>query len=193
MRRFLRSIMIFFVGGIFGTVFGVALGFFLFPFVFPPPPAAERLSAADVAPAVAATPQSTPPSDPAVAATTAAPAAPAAPFATGTFIHANPSDPVHWGRGKVSVFQRVVFLEPDFEVGPGPKYHVYLVPKASIRREVEVKAAMFVDLGRLRAFKGSQRYEIPEGVNLKDYPSVVIWCEAFGVLISPADLTPATN
>jgi hypothetical protein len=40
----------------------------------------------------------------------------------------------------------------------------------------------------LRSFKGSQRYPIPDGVNLKDYPSVIIWCEAFGVLISPADL-----
>ena len=47
---------------------------------------------------------------------------------------------------------------------------------------------MFVDLGRLRAFKGSQRYAIPAGVDLKKYASVVIWCEQFGVLISPADL-----
>ncbi len=47
---------------------------------------------------------------------------------------------------------------------------------------------MFVDLGGLRAFKGSQRYPIPAGVDLKNYPSVVIWCERFSVLISPADL-----
>ena len=47
---------------------------------------------------------------------------------------------------------------------------------------------MFVDLGRLRAFKGSQKYGIPAGVDLKAYPSVVIWCALFGVLISPADL-----
>ena len=50
---------------------------------------------------------------------------------------------------------------------------------------------MFVDLGGLRAFKGSQRYAIPVGVNLKDYQIVIIWCERFGVLISPADLTTA--
>jgi hypothetical protein len=47
---------------------------------------------------------------------------------------------------------------------------------------------MFVDLGRLRAFKGSQVYSIPAGVDLKSYGSVVIWCEHFGVLISPARL-----
>ncbi len=163
MGRFWRGIAIFLLGGILGTGFGVALGFFFFPFVFPPPPAADQLTDADRS----------------------------ALIATGTFIHANPSDPVHWGRGRVSVYQRVVFLETDFEVGPGPAFHVYLVPNASIRDVAAVKDSMFIDLGGLRAFKGSQRYPIPAGVNLKDYPSVVIWCERFGVLISPADLTAA--
>ena len=95
---------------------------------------------------------------------------------------------MHWGRGKVGVYQNAVFLEPDFEVGPGPKYHVYLVPNPTVRSEDNVKGSMFVDLGRLRAFKGSQRYAVPAGVDLAKYPSVVIWCEQFGVLISPADL-----
>jgi hypothetical protein len=178
MRSFWRGIAIFFLGGILGTGFGVALGFFFFPFVFPPPPASEQLTQADVAPRTAPAPS--PPAS--VTAT---------PIATGTFIHANPSDPVHWGRGKVSVYERTVFLENDFEVGPGPDFHVYLAPKAGIRKEADVKDAMYVDLGRLRAFKGSQRYPIPAGVDLKNYPSVVIWCERFGVLISPADLVTA--
>jgi len=63
--------------------------------------------------------------------------------------------------------------------------------KASIRLTSDLKNVMFVDLGGLRAFKGSQRYSIPAGVNLKDYQSVIIWCERFGVLISPADLKSA--
>ena len=165
MRGFWRGIIIFLIGGMFGTAFGVALGFFFFPFVFPPPPAAEQLTEADRSPLVA----------------------------TGTFIHANPSDPVHYGKGKVSVYERTVFLEPDFEVGPGPKFHVYLVPNGAIRNEAAVKDAMFVDLGQLRSFKGSQRYAIPAGIDLAKYPSVVIWCEAFSVLISPADLTPVAK
>ena len=161
MNRFWRALAIFLLGGVLGTGFGVALGFFVYPFVFPPPPAADQLSDADKAK-----------------------------LATGTFIHANPSDPIHYGKGKVRVYERTVFLEPDFEVGPGPAFHVYLVPKANIRDAAAVKDAMFVDLGGLRAFKGSQRYPIPAGVDLKNYSSVVIWCERFSVLISPADLTP---
>jgi hypothetical protein len=44
---------------------------------------------------------------------------------------------------------------------------------------------------RLRSFEGSQRYTTPAGVDLAKYPSVIIWCERFGVLISPADLKTA--
>ncbi len=163
MNKLWRGIAIFVLGGVLGTVFGVALGFFFFPYVFPPPAATEQLAEAERSTLVAA----------------------------GTFIHANPSDPVHYGKGKVSVYERSVFLEPDFEVGPGPAFHVYLVPKASIRSSSDLKDVMFVDLGGLRAFKGSQRYSIPVGVNPKDYQSVIIWCERFGVLISPADLRSA--
>jgi hypothetical protein len=173
---FWGKLVVFLFGGILGTVFGVALGFFFFPFVFPPPPAVEQLTQADLIPF------SVGPGD------TLSSAAVATPVATGTFIHAEPSDPVHWGRGKVSLYQRVVFLEPDFEVGPGPAFHVYLVPKASIRSSSDMKDVMYVDLGRLRSFKGSQRYQIPDGVNLKDYPSVIVWCVRFSALISPADL-----
>jgi hypothetical protein len=161
MRSLWRGLAIFLLGGVLGTGFGVALGFFFFPFVFPPPAANESLTEADRSALVA----------------------------TGMFIHANPSDPVHHGKGKVSVYERAVFLENDFEVGPGPAFHVYLVPRPMIRGNGDLKEQMYVDLGGLRAFKGSQRYAIPAGVDLRNYPSVIIWCQAFSVLISPADLT----
>lgn len=160
--RLWRGIAIFLFGGVLGTAFGVVVGFFIFPYVFPPPPAMETINEED-----------------------------RTLVATGSFIHADPSDPIHYGSGKVSVYENAVFLEEDFEVGPGPAYHVYLVPKANVRVSGDVAHQMYVDLGQLRAFKGSQRYAVPEGVDLANYPSVVIWCETFSVLISPADLSPA--
>jgi hypothetical protein len=161
----MRWLVAFLLGGVFGAAGGVALGFFLFPFVFPPPPAMEELRVA----------------------------ADSRPVAHGTFIHANPSDPIHYGGGGVSVYEDTVFLHDDFEVGPGPNYHVYLVPKEEVRASGDVRGTMFVDLGPLRAFKGSQNYSVPAGVDLADYPSVVIWCVHFSVLISPADLTFETG
>lgn len=155
-----RSIGTFITGGVLGVAAGTALGFFLFPYVFPPPPAMEQLTADERTSLVA----------------------------EGQFVHANPSDPIHYGKGTVTIYENTVFLEPDFEVGPGPDFHVYLVPTANVRNEAAVKGTMFIDLGKLRSFKGSQKYPVPGGVDLKNYPSVVIWCQQFGVLISPADL-----
>jgi hypothetical protein len=138
---------------------GFALGIFAFPYLFPPPPLNETLAHLETGERLA----------------------------RGRFIHANPSDPVHYGRGGVSVYLALLHLEADFEVGPGPKYHVYLVP-GKVTEDTAVEQTMFVDLGRLKAFSGSQNYVIPPGIDLADYQSLVIWCEQFGVLISPARL-----
>lgn len=143
-----------------GGAGGFAGGILVFPFLFPPPPVNESAGERSAEDAVA----------------------------RGTFIHADPSDPLHYGSGRVTVYPDLVHLEGDFEVGPGPKYHVYLVPDASVTPDTAVTETMFVDLGRLKAFTGSQNYPIPRGVDPAEYGSVVIWCEQFDVLISPARL-----
>ena len=198
MRAFWRALAIFLFGGVLGTGFGVALGFFLFPYVFPPPPANEQLTQADVAPLASAR------SCTALrrnrrrgSADLAAAPAPATGdqrrlrrFQSRLELSSMPIRPIRFtGAGERSALMTEPFSwSPISRSDPGPKFHVYLVPKASVRREADVKDAMYVDLGRLRAFKGSQRYPIPDGVDVKKYESVVIWCERFGVLITPADL-----
>ncbi len=148
------------LGLLVGSLGGFAGGIFVFPYLFPPPELDQVVADRDQKKVVA----------------------------SGAFIHANPSDPVHYGRGRVTVFEDLLHLESDFEVGPGPKYHVYLVPNAAITPSFPVQDTMFVDLGRLKAFSGGQNYRIPNGLNLRQYQSVVIWCEQFDVLISPAAL-----
>jgi hypothetical protein len=151
----------FLAGGVLGVAAGFALGIFAYPYIFLADiVAAEKVDA---------------PAERKV-------------LARGRFIHANPSDPIHYGRGRVTVYEGLVHLEPDFEVGPGPKFHVYLVPEKNVTPSTRVASSMFVDLGRLKAFKGSQNYALPAGVEIARYASVVIWCEQFGVLISPAAL-----
>ena len=157
----LKWLLVFAGGGILGAAAGFALGIFVYPYIF----------LADI-----------------VASERIENAAGRKLLARGSFVHANPSDPIHYGRGRVSVYDGLLHLEPDFEVGPGPKYHVYLVPEANVVPSTAVAKTMFVDLGRLKAFKGSQNYAVPAGVEPARYGSVVIWCEQFGVLISPARL-----
>lgn len=156
-----KYLVIFLAGGVLGAAGGFALGIFVYPYVF----------LADIV----ATDQVDNPAGRKL-------------VASGTFIHASPGDPIHYGRGKVRVFQDLLHLENDFEVGPGPKFHVYLVPEHNVVSSTNVARLMYVDLGRLKAFKGSQNYPIPVGIDLARYQSVVIWCEQFGVLISPAAL-----
>jgi hypothetical protein len=156
-----KWILGFVIGGLLGVVAGFALGIFVYPYLF----------LADI-----------------VAAERVDDSAARRVVAKGRFIHANPSDPIHYGKGGVTAYADLVHLEADFEVGPGPKFHVYLVPERGVTPSTAVAKTMFVDLGRLRAFKGSQNYPVPAGVDPARYGSVVIWCEQFGVLISPAEL-----
>jgi len=156
-----KYILVFVFGGVLGIAAGFALGMFVYPYIF----------LADIV----ATEKVEGPATRTV-------------VATGTFIHANPSDPIHYGKGDVTVYQDLLHLESNFEVGPGPKFHVYLVPDRNITPSTNVAKLMYVDLGRLKAFKGSQNYPIPAGVDLARYETVVIWCEQFGVLVSPAPL-----
>ena len=157
-----KSILIFVVGVALGSAAGFATGIFVYPYIFLADIVATEYVENPAAKKV---------------------------VAKGTFVHANPSDPIHHGKGDVTVYQDLVYIESNFEVGPGPKYHVYLVPDKNVNPKTDVAKTRFVDLGRLRAFKGSQNFPVPLGVNPSDYGSVVIWCEQIGVLISPAALS----
>ncbi len=157
----IRLVAGFLAGGVLGAAAGFALGIFVYPYLF----LADIVAAETVNDAQRKV------------------------LARGNFIHANPSDPIHYGKGRVTVYEKLLHLEPDFEVGPGPKFHVYLVPESNVTPSTPVASTMFVDLGRLKAFRGSQNYPLPPGIDLARYGSAVIWCEQFGVLISPAALS----
>jgi len=156
-----KALIIFIVGGLLGSGAGFVLGIFFYPFIFLADIVADEQIENQAAKQI---------------------------IADGSFIQANPSDPVHYGKGAVTVYKDVVHLGKNFEVGPGPKFKVYLVEAPSIKASGDVKNSSFVDLGSLRAFKGSQNYKVPASTDLSKYKNVVIWCETFGVLISPAKL-----
>lgn len=104
-------------------------------------------------------------------------------------------DLAHHGEGSASVYSfsdgsRVLRFE-NFQVLNGPDLHVYLAAQDPVPNTVGQELIGYVDLGALKGNIGDQNYDIPEGVDLADYPSVVIWCVPFRVPFSAASLMPA--
>ena len=106
------------------------------------------------------------------------------------------ADTVHRGKGTATVFESAsgakVLRFTSFEATNGPDLEVWLVKAGGIAASADVKASAWLSLGPLKGNIGDQNYVIPADVNVTDYKSVVVWCKQFGVLFSPADLTPAS-
>lgn len=122
-------------------------------------------------------------------ATTAPTTAPAGPvvLAQGELGFVNDT---HHGKGPVRILrigdQRLVRFE-NVAITNAPDVHVYL------SRETGGKwaEATSLYLGALKATNGSFNYDIPAAADLSLYKSVIVWCRAFSVLVTWADLTPA--
>jgi hypothetical protein len=99
----------------------------------------------------------------------------------------------HTGRGTINLYQvqelgLVVRLE-DFEVEDGPDLHVYLTSQDPVENRTGIDLPDGLDLGVLRGLTGDQNYELPEGIDLNNYKSIVIWCVPYQVPFAAAPLT----
>ena len=83
--------------------------------------------------------------------------------------------------------QRFLRFE-DFETDNGPDLNVYLSTAPS-NADTAAFDDDFIDLGDLKGNIGSQNYEIPVGIDLDWYSTVVIWCVRFGVAFGAAELS----
>ena len=95
------------------------------------------------------------------------------------------------GRAQIMVSEAGTALVrlTEFSVTNGPDLEVWLVRAGDPQSSSDVKASEWVSLGALKGSKGDQTYVVPEGTDVSQYGSVVIWCEQFGVLFSPAPLS----
>ena len=82
--------------------------------------------------------------------------------------------------------QRFVRFE-NFSTDNGPDLRVYL-SNSSAEGDSGSFDDDFVDLGELRGNIGDQNYEIPVGVDLSVYDTVVVWCVRFSTPFTAADL-----
>ena len=102
-------------------------------------------------------------------------------LATGSFRGVDGHD----GRGSATVIKlaeggRVVTFT-DFDIDNGPGVKVYLSPSEAYTDDV-------VLLGDLKGNVGNQQYEIPDGVDLSTYGTVLLWCSPFSVRMAVASL-----
>lgn len=105
----------------------------------------------------------------------------------GTFVGVN--DGIHNTEGQAKVIKlgdgsNFLRLE-DFRSTNGPDLYVYL--------STDKGNSDFVNLGRLKGNVGDQNYKIPDGTDLSQYDTALIWCQAFSVLFGSAELRPMTS
>jgi hypothetical protein len=94
------------------------------------------------------------------------------------------SDPLHWGEGTVSVGPTSIAFVG--KLAPGPNYKLYLSPEF-VETEADfarLKSRM-VRVGDVQTFD-TFVVPLPESVDLTQYNTVIVWCEAFSQFITAA-------
>jgi len=102
-------------------------------------------------------------------------------------------DHAHRGEGTINAItngqQTFIRFEDDFAIDNGPDLNVYLVRGSDAEGPAGTFDDDFIDLGDLKGNIGAQNYELPEGVDLGEYDTIVIWCVRFGVAFNAANLS----
>lgn len=94
------------------------------------------------------------------------------------------SDFLHYSRGEVHLSNAMISFSG--QVSPGPDYQLYLS-----NRFIDNKAdflsyqGTMTRVGSVNTFSGFM-VKIPQGINIADFNTVIIWCESFEQFISAA-------
>jgi hypothetical protein len=94
------------------------------------------------------------------------------------------SDFLHWGEGTIGLGPREIVHMG--RLAPGPDYKLYLVPEFVEHEDeflpIKDRAQL---VGDVKTFSGFL-LDVPAGVDIEQYTTVLIWCEAFGEFIASA-------
>ncbi len=113
---------------------------------------------------------------------------------TGTFVAAEKPTT---GMARIVTENGYRYLELDgaFSTSSqGPDLHVLLEPSEKPPQSYSSEdSGSYVNLGKLQNFKGSQRYPIPDSVDLASFKSISIWCRMANATFGYAPLRPGST
>ena len=94
------------------------------------------------------------------------------------------SDLLHWGEGEVSIGRRSIALAG--RLAPGPDYKLYLSPEfVETEADFARLKPQMVRVGDVKTFENFV-VAVPDSIDVSNYNTVIVWCEAFGQFISAA-------
>lgn len=82
--------------------------------------------------------------------------------------------------------KQYIEFSDDFEVSEGPDLEIILHKDSTV--ESNIAEEDYISIAPIESFTGTQRYEVPDGVDLDKYASVAVWCEDFNVTFGYAQL-----
>jgi hypothetical protein len=98
----------------------------------------------------------------------------------------------HKGNGCAALVQRsdgkTVLQLTDFATADSADLYVVLISAPDALENTVVKDSKMFDLGSLQSAQGFQEYVIPDGENLTDFHSVIIWNVRYEVNFTTAPL-----
>ena len=107
-------------------------------------------------------------------------------LASGEFVTITPGEDTEGTAQVIQVAGKIqVRLGENFSAIEGPAVRLLLHKQ---NRPESYTAENYVRLGNLKSFTGEQVYDVPEGINWRDFPNVVVWCERFDVTFGSAKL-----
>jgi hypothetical protein len=94
------------------------------------------------------------------------------------------SDALHWGAGMVHLSPTTITFMG--KLAPGPDYQLYLAPEfVETEADFNRLKSQMVRVNDVKTFNNFV-VNIPVGIELEKFNSVIIWCESFGEFITSA-------
>lgn len=95
-------------------------------------------------------------------------------------------------KGSVTIEQRgdhtVIVFSDDFRTKNGPDLKVFLSKQSVANATGRSATSQAVRLGVLQSNKGAQEYVLPKGINIADFNSLLVHCEAYSKLWGGVDI-----